>query len=70
MTDLSAPIEELRTYLLARYDPAFALHPRLLELLVLEVFQDFGITGQATSYQNDGGIGVILSRFADARSAN
>ncbi len=61
MTNLSAPITELRTYLLARYDQRFAMHPRLLELLVLEVFKDFGFTGHATAYQNDGGIDVILA---------
>ncbi len=60
LADLSQPIEEVKRYLLAKYEERFVLHPRLFEETVASVFRDLGYTSEVTGYQNDGGIDAIL----------
>lgn len=62
MTDLSVPLEEVRTFLIARYESRFAVNPRLFEKTVGSVFSDLGYDVVVTSYRNDGGIDAILSK--------
>src|SRR5262245_61007924 len=64
LRDLTTPISEIRSYLAARYESRFTLHPRLLEETVASVFGNLGYTSEATAYSGDDGIDVIL-RNAD-----
>jgi restriction system protein len=58
--DLSQPIEEVKNHLLAQYECCHQLHPRLLEQTVASVFRTAGFDSEATAFQKDGGIDVIL----------
>jgi restriction system protein len=60
LNDISLPVEEVRSYLAAKYDARFEIHPRLFELVVASVFRDHGYLSEATAYSNDGGIDVVL----------
>ncbi len=60
LTDLSLPVEEIRKYLIAKYDRRFELEPRAFEQTVGSVLRDCGYPDVVvTGYQNDGGIDVI-----------
>lgn len=60
VTDIEAPIEEIRSYLSVRYDSRFEVHPRVFEQTVAAVFRSIGYQAEATAYSKDGGIDVIL----------
>jgi restriction system protein len=60
VSDISIPVEEVRSYLAANYDARLDVHPRNLELVVASVFRDHGYLSEATAYSNDGGIDVVL----------
>jgi restriction system protein len=60
LSNSDQPVEEVRNYLLAKYNERFTMHPRLLEETVASVFRDLGFVARVTAYQNDGGIDVIL----------
>jgi hypothetical protein len=62
LTDISSPITEVRSYLAAKYEKRFTLHPRLFEETVASVFGDIGYSAEATAYSGDDGIDVILKR--------
>jgi restriction system protein len=61
MTDISLPLQEVRSYLAAKYDSRFELHPRLFEQTVGSIFEALGYKTLVTGYSNDGGIDVILN---------
>jgi len=58
--DASLPINEIRTYLAAKYESRFIINPRLFEETVASVFHDLGYHTLTTAYSGDGGIDVIL----------
>ncbi len=60
LSDISVPLQEARTYLVAKYDARFEMHPRLFEETVASVFKDLGYQVVVTGYSSDGGIDVIL----------
>jgi restriction system protein len=60
LRDVSTPIEEIRAYLIGRYEARFALHPNLFEQTVASVFGDLGYRARATGQSGDGGVDVIL----------
>lgn len=60
VSDLSVPVGELRSYLLARYSDRFLIHPRKYEEIVAGVFSDFGYRVRLTSYSGDEGIDLLL----------
>ncbi|BBP01619.1 restriction endonuclease [Sulfuriferula nivalis] len=60
LVDIDLPIEDVRAYLVGRYEKRFELHPRLFEQTVASVFEDLGYISRVTAYTNDGGIDVIL----------
>jgi restriction system protein len=62
LTDLSVPLADIRSFLLARYDRRFSMHPRLFEETVGSVFASLKYTVEVTAYSNDGGIDVILRK--------
>jgi len=63
-TDEKAPVDEVRRYLLARYEERSNIHPRMFEETVASVFSDYGYNVELTSYHNDGGVDIILEREA------
>jgi len=60
VSDVSIPMQELRTYLLLKYEDRFNLHPRKYEELVASVFSDFGYEVRLTSFSGDQGIDVFI----------
>lgn len=60
VSDIAAPVQEVRNYLVARYDSRYEVHPRLFEETVASVFRDMGYRARVTGYSNDGGVDVIL----------
>lgn len=58
--DIDAPLQEVRRYLMRKFEARTSMHPRLFELTVASVFGDFGYRAVATAYSNDGGIDVVL----------
>lgn len=58
--DLSTPLHELRSYLVARYKDRFDVHPRKYEEIVGGVFSDFGYEVRVTSYSGDEGIDLFV----------
>lgn len=60
LSDVSIPLVELRTYLLAKYGDRFKVHPRKYEELVASVFSDFGYKVRVTSYSGDDGIDIFI----------
>jgi len=61
----SQRVEEVRSYLLAKYNERFTMDPRLFEETVASVYRDLGFSTRVTAYQNDGGIDVILDGPGD-----
>ena len=60
LADISLPLQEVRAYLVARYEARFETHPRLFEEVVASVFRDHGFEADVTAYSGDGGIDVNL----------
>jgi restriction system protein len=60
LADISLPINQVRSYLVARYDARFSVHPHVFEEVVASVFRDQGYRVRITSYSGDDGIDVIL----------
>lgn len=58
--DLTTPLEEIKNFLLAKYESRYDLNPRLFEETVASVFQALGYQARVTAYSNDGGIDVVL----------
>ena len=57
---LKIPINEVRDYLVARYEERYNVHPRVFEEVVADVFRNHGYRANVTAYSGDGGIDVIL----------
>lgn len=62
LTDINTPIEEIRNYLIVRYDERFDVNPKVFENVVCSVFKDLGYQAITTAYSGDGGIDVILEK--------
>lgn len=60
LNDISTPISELKSYLLAKYKARFTLTPRKFEELVGSIFSDFGYKVRLTSYSGDRGIDIVV----------
>lgn len=60
LTDVSAPLDEVRRYLLAKKDSVYDAHPKLFEDVVCGMFKDLGWEARATAYIGDKGVDVIL----------
>jgi restriction system protein len=60
LADISAPLAEVRQYLLARQEELYAVHPRVFEDIVCSVFKDAGWDARVTAYAGDDGIDVVL----------
>ena len=60
LTDQSIPVEEIRSYLAARYSSRFTIDPFKFEEVVTSVYKDLGYQARITARSGDGGIDVIL----------
>jgi restriction system protein len=60
LTDISTPIEEVRSYLAARFEDRCELNPKVFEKLVASVFGNLGYSAVVTGQTGDAGIDVIL----------
>ena len=64
-TDIETPIDELRSYLLKKWDARFSVDWRLMEEAVGSIFRDLGYQVRVTGRSNDGGIDAILDGNTD-----
>lgn len=62
LTDIKNPLNEIRNYLVVKYEKRFNVNPRVFENVVCSVFRDLGYNAITTAYSGDGGIDVILQR--------
>ncbi|NKL98448.1 restriction endonuclease [Rhizobium leguminosarum] len=62
LQDIGLPLDEVRNFLLARYDSRFDIHPRLFEETVASGFQSLGFNSIVTAYSGDGGIDGVLEK--------
>jgi restriction system protein len=60
VSDITAPVQEVRNYLAARYEARYEVHPRVFEETVASVFKGLGYGARVTGYSSDGGIDIIL----------
>lgn len=60
LSDISVPTNELRQYLVAKYDDRFKVHPKKFEDIVGGIFSDFGYTVRVTAFSGDYGIDVVV----------
>ena len=60
LNDISQPLDEIRRYLLAKYDARFLIYPHIFEDTVASVFRDVGYDTFVTARTGDDGIDVIL----------
>lgn len=60
LNDVSIPLEEVKNFLIAKYEGRHDLHPRLFKETVASVFRDLGYQARVTAYSGDGGIDVVL----------
>jgi restriction system protein len=65
LTDVRTPMEEVRAYLLAKYEARFQVHPRLMEETVASVFGSLGYSVRVTGRSGDDGIDVVLERTGE-----
>ncbi|HEX8664311.1 MAG TPA: restriction endonuclease [Beijerinckiaceae bacterium] len=62
LTDVSLPVNEVRSFLLSRYESRYSIDPFLFEKTVGAVFKDLGYETLVTARSGDGGIDVILNK--------
>lgn len=62
LQDITTPLEEVKKYLLAKYESRFTCHPKLFEQTVGSVFRNLGFDALVTAFSGDDGIDVILKK--------
>jgi restriction system protein len=62
LQDINAPLHEVRSYLIARFEAGKKLHPQLMERTVADVFRGLGFQSVVTPYTGDGGIDAVLEK--------
>ncbi len=67
VSDQSAPLDEIRKYLCARYGSRFDVDPAKYEDVVASVFADLAFQAEAVGRSGDGGIDVVLTNSAGER---
>lgn len=60
LADQTLQIEDIRSYLAAKYDARFQIDPGKLEEVVASVYSDLGYYARVTGRSYDGGIDVVL----------
>jgi restriction system protein len=61
LVDITQPLDEVRSFLVARYEARLSMSPRLFEETVASVFQNLGYHTVVTALTKDDGIDVILT---------
>lgn len=59
-TSSNFPIQEIRSFLAAKYEHRFNINPRLFEEVVCSVYKSLGLNSYTTNYSNDRGIDVVI----------
>jgi restriction system protein len=67
VSDQSMPLEEIRDYLVARYEDRFVVDPWRFEDVVASVYRDHGYFARVTARNGDGGIDVVLDGPGDVQ---
>lgn len=65
LTDQSIPIDDIQSFLMAKYASRNSINPHVLEKTVAGVFSGLGYATRVTAYSADGGIDVILENGAE-----
>ncbi|GAA5522033.1 restriction endonuclease [Aliifodinibius salicampi] len=65
ISDISTPIQDIRSFLSGRYKTRNILHPIKYEEVVASVFSDLGYDVKLTSYNHDDGIDILLENDSD-----
>lgn len=65
VTDVSAPVDEVRSHLVLKPEDFARIDPKLLEDVVGSIFRSFGYHVRVTSYRADGGIDAYLDGSDD-----
>jgi len=60
VADQTVPLDQIRAYLMGRYDARFEIHPGIFEDVVASVYSDRGYRTRVTGRSGDGGVDVIL----------
>ena len=60
LSNIEIPIEELKTYLLAKYEDRFLIHPKVFEDIVGSIFKNSGYHVRVIGRSGDGGIDVVI----------
>lgn len=60
LSDISIPVRELQTYLLANYEDRFKVNPEKYEHFVAGVFSEFNYKVRVTSFSGDDGIDIFI----------
>ena len=60
LNDITIPMNEVRTYLTAKYSERYKVNPRKFEEVVADVFKDHGYKVKVTNYSGDDGIDAFL----------
>jgi restriction system protein len=66
ISDISLPIDEVRSYLAARYDSRFTVDPIVFEKTVASVFRSIGYKTRVTNPWGDRGIDVYMDGANDS----
>ncbi len=65
ISDISMSLDEVRSYLVAKFESRFEVDPRIFEHTVASIFRDLGYAARVTSYSKDNGIDVYLDGPGD-----
>jgi hypothetical protein len=65
LSDIATPVDEVRRFLLAKYESRFHVNPELFEHTVAAVLRDSGYQPRVTSYRADNGIDIYLDGPGD-----
>ena len=60
LMDLTSPIAEIQSFLTAKYQVRFDVHPRLFEETAASVLVPEGFSSRVTAYTRDGGIDAVF----------
>jgi hypothetical protein len=61
-SDITTPIDELRDYLIAKFESRFDVNPRLMEETVGSIFRNMDWNVVVMCYSKDGGIDAIITK--------
>ncbi len=63
--DINEPLSEVRDFLTRSFEKRFCINPKLFQDVVADVFKSLGYFTQARSFNNDGGIDIVLTNTSN-----